>query len=514
MPSAAQQAWIGVDLGTQGVRGLVVDDHGQVLAVAERPLTSRTGELEGRRTHEQDPEQWWSATVEVLAQLVGQLRQQDGPAPQIAGIACDATSGTFLLADPAGRPVTPGLMYDDARGAGELDDVRAAGSALWQRLGLSVQGSWALPRMVWLARQGAWPDGARLLHQGDLVAERLVGHPVATDTSQALKSGVDLSAVAWPEEVLAALDVPVPSLPGVVLPGVPLGTVSSAAARLTGIAAGTPVLAGCTDGCAAQLGAGVVAPGQWNAVLGTTLVLKGVTDELLHDPTGALYSHRSPDGGWWPGGASSTGAAAVRDLFGRADLAALTAAAAQVDLSRVPVVYPLTSRGERFPFVAPDAEGFAGGGAQAPRPLSQLGQDHGDAAAFAAVALGVAGVERLCVDLLELSGAPVDSVAMTGGGAANRWWTQLRCDVLGVPVQLPERAESALGAAVLAAAGAGAGGLTGAAERLVRQRTVLEPDAARAPQLLAAHVALVEALSARGWLDERLTRHALTRATA
>jgi sugar (pentulose or hexulose) kinase len=505
---------VGIDLGTQGVRGLVVDDDGQVLAVAERPLTSRTGEIDGRRTHEQDPEQWWSATAEVLSELVGTLREQDGPGSQIAGIACDATSGSFLLADPSGRPLTAGLMYDDARGAGELDDVRAAGQALWQQLGLSVQGSWALPRMVWLARQGRWPSGARLLHQGDLVVERLVGHPVATDTSQALKTGVDLQSVAWPDDVLASLDVPVESLPSVVLPGAPLGTVSRAASELTGLAVGTPVLAGCTDGCAAQLGAGAVEPGQWNAVLGTTLVLKGVTEELLHDPTGALYSHRSPDGGWWPGGASSTGAAAVRDLFGRADLGALTRAAARLDLADVPVAYPLTSRGERFPFVAPAAEGFALVGAQAPTPLSRLTAVRDDATAFAAVALGVASIERLCVDLLDLSGAPVDSVAMTGGGARNLWWTQLRCDLLGVPVHLPERAESALGAAVLAAAGRGTGGLAGAARRLVRRRAVLEPDAARGPQLLAAHVALVEALSSRGWLDERLTQHALTRSTA
>lgn len=514
MPSASEHAWIGIDLGTQGVRGLVVDDDGQVLAVAERPLTSHTGEIEGRRTHEQDPEQWWSATAEVLSQLVGALQEQDGPAPEIAGIACDATSGSFLLADPSGRPVTAGLMYDDARGAGELDDVRAAGQVLWQQLGLSVQGSWALPRMVWLARQGRWPDKARLLHQGDLIVERLVGHPVATDTSQALKSGVDLQAVSWPAEILAALDVPVQSLPSVVLPGAPLGVVSRAAAELTGVAAGTPVFAGCTDGCAAQLGAGAVAPGQWNAVLGTTLVLKGVTEELLHDPTGALYSHRSPDGGWWPGGASSTGAAAVRDLFADTDLETLTRAAARLDLADVPVAYPLTSRGERFPFVAAAAEGFALVGDQATTPLAGLGAVRDDATAFAAVALGVASIERLCVDLLDLSGAPVDSVAMTGGGARNLWWTQLRCDLLGVPVQLPERAESALGAAVLAAGGRGAGGLAGAARRLVRQRTVLEPDAGRAQRLLAAHVALVEALSSRGWLDERLTRHALTRAMA
>ena len=85
-----------------------------------------------------------------------------------------------------------------------------------------------------------------------------------------------------------------------------------------------------TDGCAAQLAAGALEVGEWNSVLGTTLALKGVSASLPHDPTGAVYSHRAPHGDLWlPGGASSTGAGAVRALFPDADLDALTAAAAR-----------------------------------------------------------------------------------------------------------------------------------------------------------------------------------------
>jgi len=77
-------------------------------------------------------------------------------------------------------------------------------------------------------------------------------------------------------------------------------------ADATGLPAGTPVIAGMTDGCAAQIGAGALEPGEWNSALGTTLVLKGVTPELVRDPSRVMYSHRSPDGDWLPGGASST----------------------------------------------------------------------------------------------------------------------------------------------------------------------------------------------------------------
>ena len=115
--------------------------------------------------------------------------------------------------------------------------------------------------------------------------------------------------------MLADLGLDVDALPDVVLPGQVLGGIGADVAAATGLRPGTPVLAGMTDGCAAQLGAGAVRPGDWNAVLGTTLVLKGVTDHLLHDPTGTVYCHRGPQAGWWlPGGASSTGAAVLAEL--------------------------------------------------------------------------------------------------------------------------------------------------------------------------------------------------------
>ena len=262
-----------------------------------------------------------------------------------------------------------------------------------------------------------------------------------------------------------------------------------------------------TDGCAAQLGAGALEPGEWNTVLGTTLALKGVARTLLHDPTGALYSHRAPYGdAWLPGGASSTGAGVLTALLPGADLEALTAAAARI--RDVPLCYPLAGSGERFPFVAPQARGFLGDG-----PLERaLAPD--DGTLFAAVCQGTAHLERLCFDLLDLTGADVGGpVSLTGGGARNPWWNQLRCDVLGVPVRVPAHAEASLGMAVLAA-GAVDGDVPGAAKRLVRVDRILDPDPQRGAELAEGHLAFVDALERRGWLERRLADHARTRSTA
>ncbi|MFI7448939.1 FGGY-family carbohydrate kinase [Nonomuraea sp. NPDC049714] len=508
--------WIGIDLGTQSVRAMAVDGSGQVLGAASRALASHR---DGPR-HEQDPEQWWrelaAATREALAGV---------PASRIAGVAVDATSGTILLTDGHGDPLTPALMYDDRRATEEVERVNVVGAHVWERLGYQrMQPNWALPKLLWLLRADARPAherpgsragaqpaqhgggraGVRVAHQSDFVNRRLVGAEVATDLSNALKTGVDLIDERWPYDVLDALGVPAGILPDVVRPGSVLGVVGAAAAEATGLPEGTPVIAGTTDGCAAQLGAGALRPGSWNSVLGTTLVLKGVTEELIHDPLGVVYSHRAPDGSWLPGGASSTGAGVLaRDLPGR-DLAALSQEATtrygRGATDSLPITYPLVSRGERFPFAAPGAEGFT------------LGEPADDVERYVAILRGAAFVERLCFDYLDLLGAPVDGeIILTGGATKSAYWNQLRADVLGRPVTLRENAEPALGMALLAASTttgttgtrtmAGDGGM-------VRTLAVIDPSGA---DLREPYLRFVAELEDRGWLPAAAAAHARER---
>ncbi|NUW42180.1 FGGY-family carbohydrate kinase [Nonomuraea rhodomycinica] len=479
--------WIGVDLGTQSVRAMAVAADGQVLGAASRSLTSRR---DGPR-HEQDPEQWWEELAAATREAL------DGVAPErVRGVAVDATSGTILLADRAGRPLTPGLMYDDRRAAGEVDRVNAAGAHVWEKLGYRrMQATWALPKLLWLLRDA--PEGARLSHQNDFVNRRLAGREVATDLSNALKTGVDLVEERWPYDVLDALGVPAAMLSPVVRPGTVIGQVCAQAAEETGIPEGTPIVAGTTDGCAAQLGAGALRPGSWNSVMGTTLVLKGVTPELVHDPLGVVYSHRAPDGSWLPGGASSTGAGVLaRDLPGR-DLDALAAEAARRfgPGGREPAatIYPLVSRGERFPFAAPEAESFT------------LGEVADDVDRYAAILRGAAYVERLCFDYLDLLGAPVDGeIILTGGATRSAYWNRLRAGVLGRPVTLRENAEPALGMAALAAG-------PGATDGMVRTREIVHPDGG--DDLREHYLRFVGELETRGWLPATAAAHARKRST-
>jgi sugar (pentulose or hexulose) kinase len=477
--------WIGLDVGTQGARALAVAADGRVVGRGAVALRSRR---EGIR-HEQDPRQWWEA---VAAASRGALA---GVAPeQVRGVATCATSGTILLVDGDGAPLTPGLMYDDARATEQAARIEAAG-ALEQR----IAPAWALAKLLWMLEQ--WPDlarGARLAHQADVVTRRLVGHDVPSDSSHALKTGYDQLRETWPREALGELGVPDALLPEVVRSGSPLGEVCAAAAAQTAIPAGTRVIAGMTDGCGAQLAAGALGEGRWNSVLGTTLVLKGSSARLVRDPAGVLYCHRAPDGGWLPGGASSTGAGVLAARFPGRDLDELGRRAETCERTSV-LAYPLVSRGERFPFAADDAEAF------------MLGEPAGEAEHFAALLHGVAFVERLCFDYVDLLGASTaGELSLTGGATRSRYWCQLRAEVLSRPVRLVEHAEAAFGMAILAAA-AGRDSVAVAAG-MVRTREILAPRPDRAERFVEPYLRLVGELERRGWLGSPLAEHARVKA--
>jgi sugar (pentulose or hexulose) kinase len=483
-------AWLGVDLGTQSVRVIAVASSGTVLARAARPLRSRR---RGPR-HEQDPEQWWQAFADACRAVTADV----GPG-SIAALSVCATSGTIALVDDAGDPLTPALMYDDSRAAEEAGRVAEAGSALWTALGYRPQASWALPKLVWLlAQRSQGAHGARLVHQCDFITRRLIGRGAPADSSHALKTGYDLLHETWPADVMAALGVPAQVLPDVVRPGTRLGVVGGAAVEATGLRAGIPVIAGMTDGCAAQLATGALEVGDWSSVLGTTLVLKGVAAAPIVDPDGALYSHRSPDGRWLPGGASSVGGGVLSEHFPGRDLAALDRRAAEREPAGI-LAYPLLARGERFPFAASQAEGFV------------LGEPSDEADHFAGLLQGAAYVERLCFDYLDLLGAPIEGkLSLTGGATRSRYWCQLRADVLGRGVRLVEHPEPAFGMAVLAASTSAS--LAEVATEMVHVREVIEPRSDHAGRFREPYLRLVEELERRGWLAERVAEHARGRA--
>jgi sugar (pentulose or hexulose) kinase len=488
------ELYLGIDLGTQSVKVGVFSRSGSVEAAASRRLTSRRdGPL-----HEQDPHEWISATADAVAESIGSMPA--GRRASVAGIALCGTSGTLALVDARGRPVSTGIMYDDVRGGAFVDEITAADPDRWERLGYRIQPSWAITEMVHLARDGT-ADGARFAHQPDVVAADIVGGPVATDWSSALKSGYDLIDLEWPTAAFTTLGVDERMLPDVVAPGSVLGRTSPEWEAATGLPAGVPVIAGMTDGCASQLGAGALHEGDWHSVVGTTLVLKGVSGAPVRGGDGAVYSHRSPEAGrWLPGGASSVGADAISVLLpGRdlPDLAERAWAAWHAGELPVPSVYPLVRTGERFPFVRPDATGFAViDGVET--DLDGLGDD---VSTYVGLLAGVACVEKLCLDSMAALGASVDGrLSSSGGGTRSPIWTQLRADLLARPVVIPRSAEPSLGMALLAAAATEGRSLPDVADDMSGIGHVVEPTGPGHERMMGVFAELSEHWRAKGWI--------------
>lgn len=486
--SMTDAVWVGIDVGTQSVRAIAANHSGSVLATSAKPLLSSR---RNAREHVQDPEEWLDAVCACCREIMATV-----PADALGGIAIDATSGTILLSDEKLRPATEALMYDDGRAENEAHAVAEAGGALWAEFGYRIQPSWALPKLLWLWRNSVrGRTGLRLTHQNDFIQNRLAGNRIPTDSSNSLKSGYDLLRQQWPHAVFTKLGLPETIFPEVVSPGTLLGHVSPHAAEQTGLPAGLPILGGTTDGCASQIAATGVQTGSWNSVLGTTLVLKGVTEQRLDDPLGVVYSHRAPDGKWLPGGASSTGAGSIAKQFRKEHLDQLGLAAAKRGPTKA-VVYPLHTTGERFPFTAPPAEGF------------QLDEPRDETELYRAILQGVAFVERLSFDYLKLLGASLSgTVSISGGAVRSTLWNQIRADVLGRTLTIPAVTEPAFGMAILASSYASS--LSEAAARMIAAGSTIDPALPFAEAYGESYQRLLCALEERGWLPAALAKYSI-----
>lgn len=414
--------FLGIDFGTSGARSCVIDTEGSIIAEDTRDF--------GTLAEYERAGIWREALWDLIASLPPAIRTQ------LSDIALDGTSGTVLACDEALTPRHPPLLYDDDRAVSEAALI-AKTASLGHPAAAVTSG---LAKMLWLKKRLGL-TGARLyLNQADWLAGLLTGRVGMTDYHNALKMGLDLDTLKWPDwvEYLADVDyLPVP-----VAPGARLGTVSRPRARYLGVNPGCMVHAGTTDSIAAFLAAGVQQSGDAVTSLGSTLVLKLLSDTRVESIEHGVYSHWFGTR-WLAGGASNSGGAVLRQFF---DDRQLTTLSERIDPAVAsPLDYlPLSQPGERFPVNDPTLAPRL-----APRPPDDAEFLHGLLESLARIETRGYGL------LAELGTNAVRKINTAGGGANNPTWTGIRARLLGVPVTPAAHTEAAYGAARLARDGQG-----------------------------------------------------------
>ena len=445
--------FLGLDIGTSGVKAILVQPAGDVVASATIPLTLSTPRPGWA---EQDPETWWVASIAAIAAA----RSQRPHDPVLAvGISGQMHSSVFL--DREGQVIRPALLWCDGRTTAQCAEItrRAGGEdVLRQWVSNPALEGFTLPKILWLREHeaAAYARLSSVLLAKDFIRYRLTGE-LATEPSDASGTLVfDPVKMRWSDDLIAAVGIPRQLLP-----------------------VGTPVVGGGADNACGAAGVGVVRPDDVVASWGTSgtvlaPALKPVVDPGLRAHT---FCHVVP-GTWYLMGVILSAGGAFgwyREQFAR-DLAGLPDAnvflneeASTVAPGSDGVIFLPYLQGERTPHRDAAARGaFLG-----------LSLAHTRAHLTRAVLEGITFALRDSLSLLQTLGIAPGEVLLTGGGARSAFLRRLQAEVYGVPVATVNREEGpAYGAALLAAVGAGAyPDLAAATQATVARQGVERPDA-------------------------------------
>jgi xylulokinase len=471
---------LGLDIGTTSTIGILADTDGAVLALADAPVTLHA---EHPGWAEQDPEQWWANVGDVCRRLLSEARL---PPAQVKAVGVTGMVPALVALDAQGRPVRRSIQQSDGRtGAQVAALARQVDPARFlARTGNGVNQQLVAPRLRWLATHepANFARIATVLGSYDFIAGRLTGAPVL-ERNWALEAGfLDLATGAIADDLVALGGIGTEKLPPLRPGEAVVGTVTQAAAAHTGLAPGTPVVAGAADHVASAFVAGIAAPGDLLIKFGGAGDVLLATAQPKPDPRLFLDFHVVP-GLYMPNGCMvSSGSllnwfvatlardqqalAAAEGGSAHARLDALAAAVRPGSDGLVLLPYFL---GEKTPIHDPAARGT----------LVGLGLHHGQGHLWRAFLEAVAYGFRHHVDVAQEIGYPVTRIVASDGGTRSATWMQIAADVLGRPVQLLEgHPGSCLGAAYVA--GVAIGALPGWCEmgRFVRPARTVEPDPA------------------------------------
>jgi sugar (pentulose or hexulose) kinase len=422
---SSEPVFLGIDVGTSGVRGSCINLEGEEIASHRLDLESPIHRGESRT---QNPEIWRQALFELISTISQQIKSNI-----ITSLAIDGTSSTVLLCDALGAPLAPALMYNDQSCKAEAEEITQRIPADSAAHGATA----SLAKSLYLLKQH--PDARHICHQADWLMANLTGRYDISDANNCLKLGYDVINNCWPDW-MTELGIPMNTLPTVYSPGTVTGSIDKDKAQELGLSTHCLAISGTTDSIAAFIATGAENIGDAVTSLGSTLVLKVISNKPVFAPEYGIYSHKLGDK-WLAGGASNSGGRVLSQHFSQQQLDNMTPNL-NPDHPTGLGYYPLPFSGERFPVSDPKLEPRL-----SPRPDDDL-------IFFQGILEGIADIEAEGYQQLVNHGAPeIRQVLTTGGGSRNQSWNQIRQQKLNVPVKKAEQSEACYGAALLARQG-------------------------------------------------------------
>jgi xylulokinase len=454
---------LGIDIGTSSSKGVLARPDGTIVAAAVRPHDLS---LPHPGWAEHDAETiWWADFVDLCAELVAQAKDP-------IGAVCVSGIGPCLLpADAHGMPLRPAILYGiDTRATREIEELteRYGADSILSRCGSLLTSQAVGPKLAWLRRNvpDVWQQTRYIFMASSFVVYRLTGEYVLDHHSASQCDPMyDLMENRWIEEWAGEV-APGLELPRLLWPSEVAGSVSAAAAQLTGIPAGTPVAAGTIDAWAEAASVGVLQPGDLMLMYGTTMFMVEVVANPRPHP--GLWSTAGVFRGTYSlaAGMATSGAltAWLRNIAGNPPYETLLQEAGQVRPGSDGLVMLPYFAGERTPIFDPDARGVICG-----LTLSH-GRGHLYRAALEATAYGV----RHILETMRDAGGGGTRLVAVGGGTKGGLWTHVVSNVIGRPQVLPaETVGASYGDAMLASI---AGGLDSSSATWNSTAAVIEPD--------------------------------------
>ena len=453
---------LGIDLGTTGVKVLLVSREGVVVSsgVAEYPLL-----IPRLNWAEQNPEQWWEATVAAIAGCLEKVPASTGGKIEVSAIGLSGQMHGSVFLDDNGKVLRPAILWCDQRTEEQcqrITEIIGFDRLIALTSNKAVAGFTA-PKILWLRKYepDTYARVRKILLPKDYIRYRLTG-TFATEVSDA--SGTLLLNVRerkWSTEVLDALDIPRDWLPDCFESPVVSSYLSKEVAHIVGLPAGIPIVGGAGDQAAGAVGNGIVRAGMASCALGTSGVIFWHSDDPYYDPQGRLHSfcHAVP-GKWHLMGVTLAAGGSLRwfrdslceDIKAEAKrdeidpYVIIDRVAEEIQDGSEGLLFLPYLAGERTPYTDADARGaFLG-----------LSLRHTRAHMARSVMEGVTMSLKDCMELGRSMALDAAVLHMSGGGARSNFWQQMVADVMGVNVVTVGIDEGpAYGAAILAAVGCG-----------------------------------------------------------